>query len=87
MGWCLIGGIDRGLERLALPAAEAAEVNAQRAKLAAAETDDPRVREMIGRSFVGAYDVVLWVAAGLALAGAGCGALMINGLKVERRDD
>ena len=61
-------GIDRGLAVLSLPGAEQADVDAQRAKLAAMTTDDPRVRQMIGQSFVDAYGVVLWIAVGLALA-------------------
>jgi MFS family permease len=54
-------GIDRGLERLPVGAVEKASVSAQRAKLAAISTDDSRVKEMIGESFVGAYGVVLWI--------------------------
>ncbi len=72
-------GIDQGFERLSLPVAEREQVNAQRAKLAAMTTDDPRVREMIGQSFVDAYGVVLWIAAGLALSSSLSAAVMIDG--------
>lgn len=72
-------GMDRRLSSLKLPAAELAAVNGQRAKLAAAETDDPRVRDVIGRSFVGAYGVVLWVAVGLALASSVSAGVLIDG--------
>ena len=74
-------GIDRGLAVLSLPAAEQADVNEQRAKLAAMTKDDPRVRQMIGKSFVDAYGVVLWIAVGLALASSVSAAVMIDGRK------
>jgi predicted MFS family arabinose efflux permease len=78
-------GMDRGLERLALPSVEAARVNAQRAKLAAIQTDDPRVKEMIGESFVGAYGVVLWIAVGLSVASSVSAAALID--RGTRRGD
>jgi EmrB/QacA subfamily drug resistance transporter len=74
-------GIDRRLPALSLSAAEQAQVNAQRVKLAAVTTDDPRVKQMVGRSFVDAYEVVLWIAIGLALASSASAALMIDGMK------
>ena len=42
------------------------------------KTDNPQVRQMIGRSFVGAYEVVIWIAVGLALASSVTAASMIR---------
>ena len=60
--------LDRRLDTLALPKAERAEVDSQRSRLAAATTNDKRVRRAIDESFVDGYRVILWVAAGLAVA-------------------
>jgi EmrB/QacA subfamily drug resistance transporter len=60
--------LDRRLDTLALAPEVRAQIDAQRSKLAAAETTDPRVHQAIQEAFVGGYRRVLWVAAGLALA-------------------
>ena len=60
--------LDRRLDTLALPKAERAEVDSQRSRLAAATSNDQRVRRAIDESFVDGYRVILWVAAGLAVA-------------------
>ena len=70
--------MERGLDELALPAAERQAVEAQRTKLAAATSDDVRVRRLIGESFVGAYGVVLWIAVGLSVASALSAAVLIE---------
>jgi hypothetical protein len=70
--------MERGLDGLALPAAERQAVEAQRTKLAAATSDDVRVRRLIGESFVGAYGVVLWTAVGLSVASALSAAVLIE---------
>ena len=69
--------LDRGLDGLSLPAAERRQVEAQREKRAAAQTDDVRVRRLLDESFVGAYDVVLWVAVGLSVGSAFSAAALI----------
>jgi EmrB/QacA subfamily drug resistance transporter len=71
--------LDRGLDGLSLPVAERQQVEAQREKRAAAQTDDARVRRVLDESFVGAYDVVIWVAVGLAMGSALSAALLIEG--------
>ncbi len=71
--------LNRGLDALALPAAERRQVDAERAKRAAAQTDDARVRRLLDASFVAGYDVVLWVAAGLSVASALSAAVLIEG--------
>jgi hypothetical protein len=71
-GLILTGGFNRGLERrldaLHLPAAERQSVEIQRPKLAAIETDDPRVRAAVEQSFLEGYRTVLWIAAALGIA-------------------
>jgi len=46
------------------------QVDQQRPKLAAAESDDPRVRGAIADSFVSGYRVILTIALGLAVSSA-----------------
>ncbi len=71
-------GLDRGLEELAVSAAERQSVESQRARLAAITSDDERVRRLVRESFVGAYDVVLWIAVGLSVASSLSAALLIE---------
>jgi hypothetical protein len=54
------------------------QIEAQRSKLAAAETADARGREATDESFVTGYRTVLWVAAGLALASSLTAAALIG---------
>jgi hypothetical protein len=72
------GRLERGLDGLGLPAAERQGVEAQRAKLAAARSEDVRVQRLIGESFVGAYGVVLWIAVGLSVASSLSAAALIE---------
>jgi hypothetical protein len=72
------GRLARGLDDLRLPAAERESVEAQRAKLAAATSEDVRVQRLIRDSFVGAYRVVLWTAVGLSVASALSAAVLIE---------
>jgi EmrB/QacA subfamily drug resistance transporter len=77
--------MERGLDELRLPAGERQGVEAQKAKLAAATSDDVRVRRLIGESFVGAYGVVLWIAVGLSVASALSAAVLIEARPEPRR--
>ena len=70
--------LDRKLNDFGVSPAERAHVEAQRSKLAGAEADDPLARQAIGEAFVAGYRVVLWVAAGLALASAVSAAVLIT---------
>jgi hypothetical protein len=79
------GRLERGLDALGLPAAARHSVEAQRGKLAAATSDDVRVRRLIGESFVGAYGVVLWIAVGLSVASALSAAVLIDARPAPRR--
>ncbi|HKB11326.1 MAG TPA: MFS transporter [Vicinamibacterales bacterium] len=54
------------------------EVDAQRSRLAGAETDDPHARRAIEESFVAGYRRVLWGAAALTVASVVCGAALIE---------
>jgi MFS family permease len=70
--------LESGLGALRLPAAERQSVERQKERLAAATSDDVRVRRLIGESFVGAYGVVLWIAVGLSVASAVSAAVLIE---------
>jgi MFS family permease len=60
--------LERRLDRLDMAPAARAQIEAQRSRLAAAQTNDARGRQAIEEAFVAGYRTVLWIAAGLALA-------------------
>ncbi len=62
--------LDRRFNALRLRPAERQQIDQQRPKLAAAETNEPQVKRAINESFLSGYRVVLGAAAGLALASA-----------------
>jgi MFS family permease len=62
--------LDRRLESLALPATELKQVNEQRPRMAAMESDDARVTRDVAESFTAGYRTILEVAVALALASA-----------------
>jgi hypothetical protein len=76
--------LSRQLDSLDLAPAVRAEIEAQRSKLAAAQTGDARGRQAIEGAFVTGYRAVLWVAVGLSLASSLSAAVLI---RTERRSE
>ena len=79
----LLGGIFQStltqrLDRLSLPPAVRQNIELQRPKLAAIQTDDSRARQAIEEAFVSGYRAVLLAAAGLALAASLASAALIK---------
>jgi hypothetical protein len=70
--------LDRNLNRLAVAPEVRSQIEAQRAKLAAADTRDPKGRLAVDEAFVAGYRTVLWVAAGLALLSSLSAATLIG---------
>jgi MFS family permease len=70
--------LDRRLNSLVLAPAVRAGIEAERSKLAAAQTGDARGRHAIEEAFVAGYRMVLWVAVGLALASSMSALLLIR---------
>jgi MFS family permease len=77
-------GLERGLEELAVPAAERQSVESQRGRWAAITSDDERVQRLVRESFVGAYDVVLSIAVGLSVASSLSAALLVESRREPR---
>jgi len=70
--------LERRLDGLDLAPAARAQIEAQRSRLAAAETSDARGWGAIEDAFVAGYRTVLWIAAGLALASSLSAAVLIR---------
>ncbi|HXW14020.1 MAG TPA: MFS transporter, partial [Terriglobia bacterium] len=66
------------LSVLRLPPPVQEQINAQRPRLAAAETADPLGRRAIDESFVAGYRMVLWIAVALALLSSVSAAALIE---------
>jgi MFS family permease len=77
--------MERRLNHLDLAPPVRAQIEAQRSRLAAAETGDARGRQAIEDAFVAGYRAVLWIATGLALASSLSAALLIRGQRSEHR--
>jgi MFS family permease len=76
--------LERRLDGLDLAPAVRTQIEAQRSKLAAIETKDPQGQRAIKDAFVAGYQMVLWVAAGLAIASSLSAFVLI---RTERRPE
>jgi len=73
--------LDRGLAGMELGTAARQQVDAQRSRLAGAQTSDARVQRSIDEAFVAGYREVIWIAVGLAVLSA-VSARMIGGKRM-----
>jgi MFS family permease len=71
--------LDHQLDALHLPSETRALVDAQRPKLAAAESPDARTRRAIEESFLAGFRSIAWLAAALAAASSCSAGLLIGG--------
>ena len=76
--------LERRLDSLSVPSPVRTQIEAQRSRLAAAQTRDSRGREAIEEAFIAGYRMVLWVAVGMALASSLSAAVLIG---TDRRPD
>jgi EmrB/QacA subfamily drug resistance transporter len=76
--------LERRLNDLGVAPAVRAQIEAEKSKLAAIETEDARAREAIEDAFVAGYRTVLWVAAGLAVASSLSAAVLIANARRSR---
>ncbi|MDP8980226.1 MAG: MFS transporter [Acidobacteriota bacterium] len=72
------GALARRIESNGVPPEVRVQIEGQRARLAAVETGDARGRLAVREAFVAGYRMVLWVAAGLAVASSVSAAVMIG---------
>ena len=70
--------LDRRMAALSLPSSVRAEVDSQRSRMAEAKVADPHARTAIDDAFVSAFRAVVWIGAALALASAGCAAVLVR---------
>jgi EmrB/QacA subfamily drug resistance transporter len=76
--------LERRLDRLDLAPAVRTQIEDERSRLAAIEVKDPRGRQAIKDAFVAGYQMVLWVAAGMAIASSLSAAVLI---RTQRQPD
>jgi EmrB/QacA subfamily drug resistance transporter len=70
--------LGRRLDRLNLPAPQRQSIEKQRLRLAAIQTDDPRIKHAIDESFVFGFRRILWLAVALSLASAVCAQVLTS---------
>ena len=64
--------LGRRLDQFHVPAGERQSIQAQRLRLAAVQTNDPRARRAVEEAFVYGFHRIIWLAVGLSLASAVC---------------
>jgi EmrB/QacA subfamily drug resistance transporter len=79
--------LDERLSHSSLSASVRAGIDAQRPKLAATQTDDPRGRQAVNESFVAGFRVVLWIAAVLAVVSSLSAAWLIRAQEPTKAPD
>ena len=70
--------VSKRLDQFAVPASERQFILAQRFRLAAVQTDDPRAARAVAEAFVYGFHRIIWLAVGLSLAGAACAQVLSN---------
>jgi len=82
LGFVLIGvfnrDLGRRLDRLPISPQVRQQVDSQRSKLAAIETNNSSAREAVSRAFVSGFRAVLWISVALSLASSLSAALFIG---------
>jgi EmrB/QacA subfamily drug resistance transporter len=73
--------LNRRLDSLGLAPAVLANIERQRSRLAAIETNDASTREAVKESFVAGYRTILWLAAALAIVSSLSAALLVSSEK------
>ncbi len=68
--------LPRRLDQFAVPAAERQTIEAQRLRMAAVQTKDPRAKQAVEEAFVYGFHRIIWLAVGLSLASAACAQMM-----------
>jgi EmrB/QacA subfamily drug resistance transporter len=74
--------LGRRLDRLALPAPQRQLIEKQRFRLAAIQTDDPRIEHAVDEAFVFGFRRILWLAVALSVASAACARILIQKARV-----
>jgi hypothetical protein len=70
--------LDKRLTSLSVPRELRQQIDSQRSKLAAIQTTNSDAREAIAEAFVGGYRTLLWIAAGLSVAGSLSAAFFVD---------
>jgi EmrB/QacA subfamily drug resistance transporter len=70
--------LGRRLDRLHLPAPQRQSIEKQRSRLAAIQTDDPRIEHAIDEAFVFGFRRILWLAVALSVASAVCAQVLTS---------
>jgi EmrB/QacA subfamily drug resistance transporter len=78
--------LSRRLDQLALPAVERQSIEAQRQRLAAIRTGDPRVDQAVAEAFVFGFRRIVWLSVALSLASALSAQVLTSGTSDNRCD-